>query len=147
LETAGGIRKALPLLTAGGEEAFLVVNGDIFTDYPFKRLLAEEVNVPYLVLVPNPSHNTAGDFGLFEGMLDPHLGEKYTYSGVSVLPVAMFQELELDKPEALGPILHRAIDSKQVSAELYEGYWADVGTPERLGQVDQWIKEQKIDGF
>lgn len=147
LETAGGIRKALPLLTAGGEEAFLVVNGDIFTDYPFKRLLVEEVKAPYLVLVPNPSHNLAGDFGLFEGMLDPHLGEKYTYSGVSVLPVAMFQELELDKPEALGPILHRAIDSKQVSAELYEGYWVDVGTPERLGQVDQWIKEQKIDGF
>ena len=147
LETAGGIRKALPLLTAGGEDVFLVVNGDVFTNYPFEHLLARSGNAPYVVLVPNPLHNELGDFFLNNGKLNSDVGEKYTFSGLSVLPASMFESLTVGNSEALGPLLRNEIALGRVSAELYQGYWADVGTPERLMKIDQLVAEQKIDGL
>ena len=147
LETAGGIRKALPHLTEGGEEVFVVINGDVFTNYPFARLMAKSGSSPYVVLVPNPSHNELGDFFLNNDKLHSDTGEKYTFSGLSVLPASMFEALTVGVPEALGPLLRNEIALGRVSAELYEGYWADVGTPERLMQIEQLVMEQKIDGL
>lgn len=147
LETAGGIRKALPLLTVGGEDVFLVVNGDVFTNYPFEHLLAKSGNAPYVVLVPNPQHNKLGDFFLNNGKLNSDIGEKYTFSGLSVLSASMFESLTMGDSEALGPLLRNEIALGRVNAELYQGYWADVGTPERLMKIDQLVVEQKIDGL
>lgn len=145
LETAGGIRKALPLLTDEGEEHFLIINGDIFTHYPFERLLKTENN--YLVLVPNPEHNPKGDFCLSAADVLPENAEKYTFSGISVLSADMFTDLELNKPEPLAPLLRGAIAKGGVKGEVFDGYWLDVGTPERLQEIDRLVREQKIDGL
>lgn len=145
LETAGGIRKALPLLTDKDEDRFLIINGDIFTNYPFERLLKTEKN--YLVLVPNPEHNSKGDFCLMGDDVLPQNAEKYTFSGISVLSADMFTDLELNKPEPLAPLLRGAIAKGIVKGEVFDGYWLDVGTPERLQEIDRLVREQKIDGL
>jgi MurNAc alpha-1-phosphate uridylyltransferase len=145
LETAGGIRKALPLLTDKVEDRFLIINGDIFTNYPFERLLNAEKN--HLVLVPNPDHNQKGDFCLRGTEVLPENAEKYTFSGISVLSADMFTNLQLNKPEPLAPLLRSAIATGDVTGELFEGYWLDVGTPERLQEIDRLVREQKIDGL
>lgn len=145
LETAGGIRKALPLLTDKGEDHFLIINGDIFTNYPFERLLNTETS--HLVLVPNPDHNPKGDFCLRGTRVLTANTEKYTFSGISVLSVDMFTDLELNKPEPLAPLLRSAIATGGVTGELFDGYWLDVGTPERLQEIDRLVREKKIDGL
>ncbi len=147
LETAGGIRKALPLLVSSDDESFLVVNGDVFTNYPFAQLASQASCAPHVVLVNNPEHNPAGDFFVNRGKLDLVEGEKLTFSGVSVLPASMFAPLELGAKHALGPILRNCTEKGLVSAERYDGFWADIGTPERLKYVDTLVREHKIDGF
>lgn len=147
LETAGGMRLALSKLTADGEDCFLVVNGDVFTNYPFKRLLNEVKGKSHLVLVENPEHNPSGDFYLDQGMLNSSAGERYTFSGVSVLSAELFNKLPHGEAAPLAPILRAAIKRGEVSGELYNGYWADVGTPERLQEIDKLLREQKIDGL
>lgn len=139
LETAGGIIKALPLL---GEEPFVVVNGDVWCDYPFETLLALRPEKAHLVLVKNPEHNPQGDFALAEdGLLSDHGDEKFTFSGVSVMNPPLFFGLDTDKM-ALAPLLRQAIGRKQVSGELYQGEWVDVGTPERLAKLDQMVSKK-----
>ncbi|WP_067865260.1 N-acetylmuramate alpha-1-phosphate uridylyltransferase MurU [Neptuniibacter marinus] len=147
LETAGGIRKALPLLESKDETSFILVNGDVFTDFPYSSLNQLADKSPYLVLVPNPAHNPEGDFCLNEGRLYADRGEKYTFSGVSVLPLEMFADLVEGEVAALGPILREAIVKGEARGAVYDGFWADVGTPERLRQIDYLVQEQKIDGF
>lgn len=132
LETGGGIQQALPLL---GAEPFLVVNSDIWSDYPLARLLSveplPEQGLGRLILVPNPPHHPAGDFALSE---NPD-GPRYTFSGLSVLTPELFCGLAPGR-FPLAPLLRAAIDRGEILTELYTGTWVDVGTPERLQQVD-----------
>jgi len=138
LETAGGIIKALPLL---GEDPFIVVNGDVWCGYPFEKLLALRPEKAHLVLVRNPEHNPQGDFVLADGgLLSEQGNEKFTFSGVSVMNPRLFFGLNADKM-ALAPLLRQAITRKEVSGELYQGEWVDVGTPERLVTLDQSVRK------
>jgi MurNAc alpha-1-phosphate uridylyltransferase len=133
LESAGGIIKALPLL---GEETFLVVNGDIWCDYPFdpKKRLDEGI-LAHLVLVPNPEHNPRGDFALKEALVEEEGGEKYTFSGIGYYSPKLFEGISYGR-QALAPILRSAMREGRVSGELYEGEWRDIGTPERLEELN-----------
>ncbi|EWH07887.1 mannose-1-phosphate guanylyltransferase [Pseudoalteromonas lipolytica SCSIO 04301] len=131
LETAGGILHALPLLG----EHFVVINGDVFTDYDMTSLtqLNLEPGEAHLVLVENPAHNPDGDFAL------RHLGpdsQKYTFSGISRFHADFFKGLT-PGVLALGPILREKLAEYQVSTELYLGQWDDIGTPARLDELNQ----------
>ena len=122
LETAGGIIKALPLLS----DTFLVVNGDIWTEYQFSNdFVLPSTVLAHLVLIDNPEHNLEGDF-LLDGT-----DEKYTFSGIGYYSKKMFNELNYGK-QGLAPLLFKAIDEKSLSSEHYAGVWHDIGTPERL---------------
>jgi len=139
LETAGGIIKVLPLL---GEQPFIVVNGDVWTDYPFERLLTLAPETAHLVLVKNPEHNLLGDFALVEGGMVADKGEKkFTFSGVSVLNPMLFSELD-NGIMPLSPLLRQAIAERQVSGELYQGEWVDVGTQQRLAKLDESVRKE-----
>ncbi len=128
LETGGGICKALSLI---GDAPFVVVNGDVWTDYPFERLPVDPVGLAHLVLVPNPSHNPGGDFAL-DGMRVANDGTaRLTYSGIAVLRPALFEGQEMDA-FPLAPLLRAAADRGLVSGERYDGHWLDIGTPESL---------------
>ncbi len=130
LETGGGLHHALPLL---GDDAFLLVNGDVFTDLPFAPLLARGLGADeqaHLVLVTNPPQHPRGDFSLLDGrVLDAE--PRLTYSGIALLRPALFAGCT-PGAFALAPLLKRAIASGLVSGARHEGLWSDVGTPERL---------------
>ncbi|NOQ82024.1 MAG: NTP transferase domain-containing protein [Methylophaga sp.] len=131
LETAGGIINALPLL---GEKPFLVVNGDIWTDYPFENLAKFTLKptlLGHLVFVSNPEHNPEGDFSLKSGLVSVDEGDKLTFSGVSIYHPAFFSGLDVQRL-ALKPLLLSAIEKQQLSGEHYLGQWSDIGTVERL---------------
>lgn len=138
LETGGGIFQALPLL---GEQPFVLVNGDIFTDYPFAELRRPLAGLAHLVLVDNPGHNRAGDFALVEGRVSEAVEGQasLTYSGIAVLSPALFAGCQ---PGAfkLAPLLRQAMAGGQVSGERYSGCWVDVGTHERLAHVEQLLE-------
>jgi len=127
LESAGGIIKALPLL---GEDTFLVVNGDVFTDYDFQanRKLAEGV-LAHLILVPNPEHNPEGDFALDGNLVVDN--KQYTYSGMGYYSPKLFEGVDYGKSSTI-PLLRKAMKEGKVTGELFEGEWLDIGTPERL---------------
>ena len=135
LETGGGISRALPLLGSG---PFVVVNGDVWTDYPFERLKAGLApgKLAHLVLVDNPPHNRAGDFHLEAGQVVPGGAGALTYSGIGIYSPELFAGCE-PGAFALGPLLRRAAGSGAVSAEYFGGGWLDVGTPERLAQLER----------
>ena len=131
LESAGGIVKALELL---GDDTFLVVNGDIFTDYDFQdnRRLAQGV-LAHLILVPNPGHNPEGDFALDgQKVVD---SKQYTFSGIGYYSPALFRGLPYGK-SSLAPLLRSAMKEGKVTGELYEGEWLDIGTPLRLERLN-----------
>jgi MurNAc alpha-1-phosphate uridylyltransferase len=130
LETAGGIVRALPLLDAG---AFVLVNADVVTDFDLARLAGRE---PTLVLVPNPPHHPAGDFGLGTAGRLTHEQPRFTFSGISVLDTAMFAGLA-DGPRQLKPVLDSAIGRGALSGVLHDGLWLDVGTPQRLAEASR----------
>jgi MurNAc alpha-1-phosphate uridylyltransferase len=130
LETAGGIVQALPLL---GREPFLLVNSDIYTDFDF-RVLVEGPHVPALVLVPNPSHNARGDFGLDAGGFLSASPPLSTYAGIAIFHPKSFLELPLGR-RPLKPLLDAAIARRELRGFPYSGFWLDVGTPERLEEA------------
>lgn len=132
LETGGGIFQALPLL---GDGPFVVVNGDIWTDYDFSQLRRPENSLAHLVLVDNPSHNPEGDFCLVDGQVSDAPGERLTFSGIGVYHPALFADCN---PGAfpLAPLLKTAMAQGRVSGEYYRGCWVDVGTPERLAELN-----------
>ncbi|MEE4191421.1 MAG: nucleotidyltransferase family protein [Halieaceae bacterium] len=136
LETAGGIVQALPLL---GDAPFAVVNGDIWTDYPFAAL-QEQAPPPggaHLVLVDNPAQHPRGDFRLqASGLLDRGQQDRHTYSGIGVYTPALFAGLAAGARPLL-PLLEQAIAADALSGEHYAGDWEDVGTPERLAALDE----------
>ena len=128
LETAGGIFRALPYLGSG---AFLTVNGDIFTDFPFAGAALARDRDAHLVLVPNPPQHAAGDFGLEQGLAVPRAAVQYTFSGIAVFRPQFFADC-VDGVFPLKPLLLRSMQTGRCSAELYAGLWEDVGTPQRL---------------
>ncbi len=138
LETGGGIFKALPLL---GDNPFVVVNGDIWTDYDFAGLRQPVVGLAHLVLVDNPSHHTAGDFYLNGAqVLDAVPGvDTLTYSGIAVLSPALFSGAQAGAFK-LAPLLRNAMAAGAVTGERLQGQWVDVGTHERLAEVELLIK-------
>ncbi|MBM4200753.1 MAG: nucleotidyltransferase family protein [Gammaproteobacteria bacterium] len=136
LETGGGIRHALPLL---GPEPFLVVNGDIATDFPFERLQGTLREDAHLVLTRNPAHHPHGDFALHAGHIHTDGEQRLTFAGIGVYRPSLFAGL----PEgrfALAPLLREAMARGRVSGELYPGFWMDIGTRERLQDLDAHLR-------
>jgi len=136
LETGGGIYHALPLL---GDEPFLVVNADVWTDFPYASLANKTDNNIHLVLVSNPVHNLAGDFDLLGGRVVKENGEPYTYSGVGVFNPRIFAQ-QTAGIFPLAPLIRDEIARHEVAGELYQGEWIDVGTPERLADLEQVLR-------
>jgi MurNAc alpha-1-phosphate uridylyltransferase len=132
LETAGGIFRALPLL---GPQPFLVLNGDIFTDYPVGGTALGAGRDAHLVLVPNPPQHRQGDFGLDGGLAVPSAPTQYTFSGIAVYRPEFFAGC-VDGSFPLKPLLLRSMAARRCSAELYGGPWEDVGTPQRLAALN-----------
>jgi MurNAc alpha-1-phosphate uridylyltransferase len=122
LETAGGIVQALPHL----QDRFIVVNGDVFCDYPFQQLRGIKTDA-HLVLVDNPAHNPAGDFTLDKGMIGNENDNRFTFAGIAGYQKSFFKPVSPGK-RALAPLLRSAADEDRVSGELYDGHWTDVGT-------------------
>ncbi len=140
LETGGGIFRALPLL---GEGPFLVLNGDVWTDIDWSRLrdrLAPH-DLAHLVLVPNPAHNARGDFVLDNGRIVETAGERLTFSGVGVYRAGLFAGCS-DGIFKLAPLLRAAAREGRVSGELHSGTWLDIGTPERLADLDGLLRRR-----
>ncbi len=145
LETGGGILRALPLLTEGDEnKPFLVINGDVVTDFDFSSLLSLQQipfdnfsldNLAHLVLVPNPAFHPEGDFSLEEGLVKNAGNIQYTFSGIGVYHPRLFAGIS-DGTFPLAPLLRKAMDLGQVSGECYNGLWVDVGTRERLREAE-----------
>ena len=144
LETGGGIFKALPLL---GDAPFLVINGDVWTDIDYASLQFQAVTsgnaLAHLVLVENPQHNPLGDFILKKGWVFDEKGVgSLTFSGVGIYSPELFDGCQPGH-FGLAPILRRAMTSGQVTGEKYSGAWFDVGTPQRLAFVDEYIRGEK----
>ena len=152
LETAGGIARALPLLQAGGQDVFWLVAGDVYApDFSFDPAAVQRFEasnaLAHLWLVPNPAHNPRGDFGISpDGLaLNQADGERYTYSTIGLYRAALFAEPFCAIPQGnpggikapLAPLLRRAMDEGHVGASLYTGRWTDVGTPERLAELNR----------
>lgn len=156
LETAGGIAQALPLL---GEAPFLVINGDIFCDWDVARAHtalapASRTHLAHLVLVPNPAHHPQGDFSLANGKVsagDPKIVQSkhgagadgtptFTFAGIGIYRPALFASLVRGQAAKLAPLLRQAMASSRVTGERFAGLWYDVGTPERLAQLDEELR-------
>jgi N-acetyl-alpha-D-muramate 1-phosphate uridylyltransferase len=156
LETGGGIFRALPQLSPMGVEPFLVLNGDVWMDYPYAALRERFArglprrDQAHVVLVPNPAHNPAGDFALDgERMVEPVPGmsadtavaarvarlPRYTFSGLGVYHPSLFNGCA-DGVFRLAPLLRTAAVHDRVGAERFEGDWLDIGTPERLAALN-----------
>lgn len=138
LETGGGIHRALPLL---GREPFLVINGDIWTDLDLSLLPSQPQGLVHMVLVPNPPHNPEGDFPLTDGRIGG-AGPRYTYSGVGVYDPALFADCTAGA-FPLAPLLRNAVSRNAVSATLHTGCWFDIGTPQRLTDVDAMLSRRE----
>ena len=133
LDTGGGIKQALPLLD---EQAFLVVNADIWTDYPYKQLNHEPEGLAHLVLIKNPAHNPVGDFQLQGRRVAADGESRLTFSGIGVYRPDLFTGSP-DGAFPLAPLLRRAMRAGQVSGEHFQGRWLDIGTPQRLAELNR----------
>ena len=141
LETAGGIAAALPLL---GKEPFLVVNGDVYCDIDFGRFLKSTADA-HLVMVPNPAHHNGGDFSLDGARVVYANGEQtFTYSGIAVFTPAFFAGVKPGSIMKLRPLLDAAIAAGTLTGERHTGRWVDVGTPQRLAELDQELRDAEL---
>ena len=138
LETAGGIAQALPLL---GDSPFVVVNGDTYTEFDFSTIQHALVapSLAHLIMVDNPAQHTEGDFAYQNGQLLATGAPKLTLSGVGVYQPSLFANIERGQAAKLAPILRAAIEQHLVSATYYQGVWHDIGTPQRLADLDQQL--------
>ena len=144
LETAGGIRHALPLL---GDAPFVVVNGDVFCDADFTALraaaqgLKPDGPLAHLLLVDNPEHHPEGDFHLDDaGLIHADGAPRLTFSGLGAYHPALFAGLSPDTPAKLAPLLRAAMARNRVSGARLLGRWVDVGTPQRLAELDASLR-------
>ncbi|OQY47296.1 MAG: mannose-1-phosphate guanylyltransferase [Candidatus Parabeggiatoa sp. nov. 2] len=135
LETGGGIFKALPLL---GKAPFLVVNGDIWCDYPFAPLRRPLFGLAHLILVNNPEHHPRGDFCIVKHCVSQDGTPRLTFSGIGVYHPDLFKDCTHGR-FSLVPLLTKAMQAGKVSGEHYQGQWIDVGTPERLQRLEQML--------
>lgn len=144
LETAGALLKALDLL---GDQPFLLINGDVWTDYPLAQLLSYPLKPDEdarLVLIPNPDFHPAGDFspnsnGILE--INPEL-EKYTFAGISLIHPRLITGYPHKRPKfPLVEVLRWGIERQRISAEIYPGDWSDIGTPDRLADLDAKLRK------
>jgi MurNAc alpha-1-phosphate uridylyltransferase len=138
-ETGGGIFNALPLL---GPAPFIVVNGDIWTDFDFGGLALDSGADARLVLVPNPPHVARGDFGLDGDCIIESDRDRFTYSGIGVYSPQFFAGCEPGKFPLL-PLLKRAIAARRLRGQVYRGEWSDIGTPERLAQLEEQLRTRR----
>lgn len=138
LETAGGIAQAAPLL---GAAPFLLVNADVYCEVDFRRLLAVELGrrLAHLVLVPNPAHRAGGDFTLEDGKVGNGSGPRYTYAGIAVMAPALVAGVKAGEKAPLAPLLRAAAERGLISGELHRGAWQDVGTRERLAELEAYL--------
>lgn len=135
LETGGGIHRALPLL---GDAPFLLVNGDVFTDVDLGALRLPAGSLAHLVLVPNPPHNPGGDFALRDGRIVAAAADRLTYSGIGIVDPALLAEAAPGR-FPLRPWLQKALEAGRLTGQRHDGYWLDVGTPERLADLERHL--------
>jgi N-acetyl-alpha-D-muramate 1-phosphate uridylyltransferase len=136
LETAGGIVNALPLL---GNGPFLVVNGDIATDFPYATFQTTPVELAHIVLVDNPAHHLQGDFGLdATGKATENGKNPFTFSGIGIYHPDLFRKAPSGKSK-LAPLLRQAIADNKLTGQHYPGFWMDIGTPERLQELNNHL--------
>ncbi|MDX1556980.1 MAG: nucleotidyltransferase family protein [Xanthomonadales bacterium] len=136
LETGGGIVQALDLL---GQGAFAVVNGDIFTDFPFSRLRSVKCDLAHLVLVPNPDHNPDGDFALDGARIRNQGARMGTFSGIAVYHPRFFADCSPGRFSVV-PLLRKAIETHLVSGAWHRGLWNDIGTIGRLEKMRAMVR-------
>jgi len=148
LETAGGIALARSML---GERAFIAVNADIYCDFDFSALtpVAERMDaslgagpVAHLVLVPNPDHHPQGDFALDASGRVTAAQSRLTFSGIGVYLPQFFSGIVAGERRALGPMLHTAAADGRLTGERFDGFWMDIGTPERLARLRARLSDQ-----
>ena len=135
---------ALTAFIDQGSEFTGKLNGDIATDYPFSHLKSINVEHAHLILVNNPEHHPEGDFGIDKGYLKETSEIRYTYSGIGVYQAALFAECRPGK-QRLAPLLRRAMSKGKVTGELYNGFWMDIGTPNRLMKLENFYTETRKD--
>lgn len=140
METGGGIFRALPML---GDAPFIIVNGDVWTDFPFERLLGAPQSLAHLVLVDNPPQHPQGDFGLQEQRVIADGEPRLTYSGIAVFDPKLFAGCQAGR-FPLAPLLREAMARNAVSGEHYRGEWWDIGTPERLQALDRKLRGTEL---
>jgi MurNAc alpha-1-phosphate uridylyltransferase len=138
LETGGGIYQALPRL---GEGPFLVVNGDIWTDFDYRSLPQDIAGLACLVLVDNPAHNATGDFHLREGRVFAEGEPRLTFSGIGLYRAALFTGCAPGR-FPLAPLLRAAMARGEVQGLQHTGRWWDIGTPQRLAELDRLLRER-----
>ncbi len=136
LETGGGILHALPHL---GDKPFIVVNGDVWTDFDFQALSLSENRSAHLVMVTNPPHNPAGDFLLQKQRILDEDGGRLTFSGIGLYHPQMFKACQKGA-FPLAPLLRQQMEKGLVSGEFYSGQWEDIGTPERMAQLNRQLR-------
>jgi MurNAc alpha-1-phosphate uridylyltransferase len=139
LETAGGIRNALPII---GRPTFAVVNADVYCDFDYAGLaaavdrLADAHTLAHLVLVDNPPHHPDGDFCLDAGLVRAAGRQMLTFSGLGAYSAELFEPIARGEKYALAPLLRSQLPGGKVTGEHYRGLWTDVGTPVRLAELD-----------
>ena len=140
-ETGGGVFNALPLL---GADPFIVVSGDIWTDYPMQKLFDRPhgADTAHFIMVPNPSFHPRGDFSLQDGRISEAHAPRYTYANIGVFTPEFFAECEPGR-FPLVPIMRRWIREGRVSGELYEGEWRNIGTPAQLAELDGFLVQNR----
>lgn len=151
LETGGGMLHALDVLLSGGARSFVAINGDIHCDYDLARLPGVPSGEAHLVMVDNPSQHPGGDFALVDGLLQADRAPRLTFSGIGVYRPSLLSDWQSvigDAPGAesspprfkLAPLLRAAIDKGAVTGEHHGGHWTDVGTPQRLDELNQRLR-------
>lgn len=150
LETAGGIFQALQ--TGKLKDApFILVNSDVWTMYDFTKLQNYKLGndqLAHLLLIDNPTHNSGGDFAINNGLASEQAiaeADKFTFAGISIMSPRLVDGLVQGQPAALAPLLKQAMMKFQITAEVIKDNWIDVGTPERLEQVNEFIKSNGVD--
>ena len=136
LETAGAIAQARALL---GNAPFLLVNADVYCDYPLERLATATVvaGLGHIVLVPNPPFRPQGDFSLAGGKVGNEAAPRYTYAGIGVLSPQIVSAIDAGVPAPLAPLLRQAAQAGRLDGEVYRGPWSDVGTAARLSELNR----------
>jgi len=133
LDTGGGIRRALPII---GDAPFWVINADIYTDMALGRIELAAQSLAHLVLVPTPDYKAGGDFALCDGLVRNDAPLDLTYSGMAYYRPEFFRDSPGGRFSVV-PLLRAAADRGELQGSVYEGLWHDVGTPERLAELNR----------